>query len=125
MELLEVQDPEKKRLIESSERHKRELEREVKAISERTETIAKNALIIGGVLALTYLLISQAGRDKPRKRKERALGQEEETEDFGPATPSLLSQIGSRVVDQATLILLDVAKQKLTEFLHSRKHENS
>lgn len=124
MELLEIQDPEKKRLIETSERHKRELEREVKDISDRTETIAKNALIIGGVLALAYLLVSQAGSDKPRKKKKHSATDDEETEDFGPVAPSLLSQIGSRVVDQATLILLDLAKQKLTEFLQSRKHEN-
>ncbi len=124
MELLEIQDPEKKRLIETSERHKRELEREVKDISDRTETIAKNALIIGGVLALAYLLVSQAGSAQPRKKKKRTTGETQEAEDFEPAVPSLLAQIGSRVVDQATLILLDLAKQKLTEFLQSRKHEN-
>ncbi|MDZ7646791.1 MAG: hypothetical protein U5K54_06175 [Cytophagales bacterium] len=48
MELLETTDPEKKRLIEATGRHKYELQREVKAISDKTENAVKNALIIGG-----------------------------------------------------------------------------
>ena len=56
MELLETQDPERRKLIETSDRHKRELEKEVKAMSDKTEQVLKNALIIGGALALTYFM---------------------------------------------------------------------
>ena len=45
MELLETQDPEKKRLIETSDRHKHELEKEVKSISDKTERVVKNVII--------------------------------------------------------------------------------
>ena len=69
MELLETQDPEKKRLIEASDRHKQELQREVKAMSDKTEKVVKNALIIGGTLAVTYLLITQLGSSKKKKKR--------------------------------------------------------
>ena len=52
MELLETQDPERRKLLETSDRHKREFEKEVKDMSDKTEKVVKNALIIGGVLAV-------------------------------------------------------------------------
>ena len=70
MELLETTDPEKKRLIEATDRHKYELQREVKAISDKTENAVKNVLIIGGTLVLTYLLVSQLGGGKKKKLKK-------------------------------------------------------
>jgi hypothetical protein len=131
MELLETQDPEKRRLIETSDRHKRELQKEVKSVSDRTERILTNALIIGGSLALTYFIVSQLGGWKTKKKK--AKGKKEETvegeaeEESALVAPSFISQIGSKVINQATLILLDIAREKLSEYLESRKNrdENS
>ena len=117
MELLETQDPEKKKLIETSDRHKRELEKEVTAISEKTEKVLKNALIIGGALALTYFTISQLTKTKARRKKVKEDNQENEEEDViasEPSVPSFMSQMGERVINQATLVLLDLAKDMLT-----------
>jgi hypothetical protein len=132
MELLETQDPEKKRLIEASARHKKELQREVKAMSDKTEQVVKNALIIGGTLAVTYLLISQLSSSKKKKGKARVTDQKKDQEpDFEPAPayspPTFLSQLGDRLVTQATVMLLDIAKDKLAEYLSNRKqkHEDS
>lgn len=130
MELLETQDPEKKKLIEASDRHKKELQREVKAMSDKTEQVVKNALIIGGTLAVTYLVVSQLRSSKKKKGKPKATVQNAEPE-FEPAPayspPSFLSQLGDRLVNQATLMLLDIAKDKLSEYLSNRKqkHEDS
>lgn len=134
MEIDEGQDPEKKRLIETSDRHKRALEKEVKSISDKTERMLINGLVIGGSLALTYLIVSQWGKSK-RKKKAKAKANEssvqEDVEAAGmasePQTPSMISQIGTKVINQATLILLDIAKDKLMEYLESRKQrdENS
>jgi len=141
MELLETQDPEKKRLIETSDRHKHELDREIKALSDKTERVVKNALIIGGTLALTYLIVSQFGSGKTKRKKVRTktkgkvkqtllddntdAGLEEESVSYSP--PSFLSQIGERVATQATALLLGIAKDKLAEYLSNRtqKDENS
>lgn len=133
MELLETQNPEKKRLIEASQRHKQELQREVKAMSEKTEQTVKNALIIGGALAVTYLLVSQIGsskKKKNRKVKTTTIQANAETDTESVAVyepPTFISQIGERLVSQATLILLDIAKEKLSEYLNNRKqkHEDS
>lgn len=133
MELLETQDPEKKKLIEASDRHKREMEKEVNDLSQKTEKMLTNALIIGGSLALTYVVISSlSGRKKKKnKRKARATqvaadeGHEEEHEEN--EGPSMLSKVGSHLLNQATFMLLDIAKDKLAEYLASRKKsdENS
>lgn len=132
MELLESQDPEKKKLIEATDRHKRELQKEVKSISDRSESVMKNALIIGGALAITYLLVSQLGSSKKKSKKVKAKQQADdeevhEVEVITDTTPSFISQLGERIVSQATVVLLDIAKEKLAEYLSNRqsKDENS
>jgi hypothetical protein len=127
MELLETQDPERRKLLETSDRHKRELEKEVKDMSDKTEKMVKNALIIGGVLAVSYLLISQVGTGKKKKKlkaKSAVVATADEEGDDEPETPSVFSQIGSKVVDTATLVLLDLAKEALAEFLKNRKQKD-
>jgi len=130
MELLETQDPEKKKLIETSERHKRELQKEVSAISKKTEKALKNGLIIGGSLVLTYILISQIGASKKKRKKVKAkiakndLEEDDEVVETSSGMPSFLATIGENLASQATLILLDFAKDKLADYLNKRKAEN-
>jgi len=133
MELLETQDPEKKRLIATSDRHKHELEKEVKEISDSTERIVKNALIIGGALAITYLVVSSLNSSKKKKKanaKQTGAVNSDEESDVEKAgasfAPSFLSQIGERLATQATALLLGLAKDKLAEYLNRKKtNENS
>ncbi len=133
MELLESQDPEKKKLIETSDRHKRALEKEVHDMTKKTERMLTNALIIGGSLALTYFLVNSLSGGKKKKRKNKTLKAPEtaidgvdtiEEEDQGP---SIVSQIGTHILNKATVLILDIAKEKLIEYLESRKKadENS
>lgn len=126
MEFLETQDPEKIKLLETSDRHRQEMTRELKDISERSEKILKNALIIGGVLALTYLVVNQVSSSK-RKKKAGKKGNTNEistSEDDVKETPSLLSKMGDKAMSMATLFLLDLAKDKLSEFLQQRKSKD-
>ena len=132
MELLESQDPEKKKLIETSDRHKRALEKELTELSNKTERMLTNALIIGGSLALTYIVITSLSGSKKRKKKKMAEAEAEaagEVDDGSVEmeTPSVISQIGTKVLNTATVLLLDIAKEKLFEYLESRKKadENS
>ena len=129
MELLETQDPEKKRLIESSFRHKQEMEREVKDISDRSEKMLKNALIIGGALALTYVVVNQLSSAKTKKKKAKHPKNVsiEGEDDEEVESPSMLSQMGDKLVSTATLFLLDLAKEKLSDYLQTKKtkDENS
>lgn len=128
MELLETQDPEKKKLIETSDRHKRAMEKELQDLTQKTDRVLKNALIIGGSLALAYLVISSLSKKrKKKKKKEAALaaqagvagqapGAEEEEDD----EPSVLGQVGTQLLNQASVILLDIGRQKLKEYLATR-----
>jgi hypothetical protein len=136
MELLETQDPEKKKLIETSNRHKMELQKELSAISDKTEATLKNALIIGGTLAVAYLLVSNIGSSVKTKRKKaklksKAISSIDDDDETMPVEeapmPSFLSQIGENLASHATIILLDLAKEKLTDYLLKRKmkDENS
>ena|SRR5690242_13394819 len=132
MELLETQDPEKRKLLESSERHRRELEREVAEITQKTEKVLTNALIVGGALAIGYLVFSQFSKGKSKKKKNKK--QKVQADAPGaipepmvaaaPETPSLLSEIGTKVINQATLILIDIAREKLMEYLEKRKQND-
>lgn len=135
MELLETQDPEKKKLLELSERHRRELQREVKDISQRTERVLTNALIVGGVLALSYFAVSQFSKSRSRKKKHKKDRVEQtepgnapapavEVEEVSAGTPSLLSEIGTKVLNQATMILIELAREKLMEYLQNRKKDD-
>lgn len=132
MELLETQDPEKKKLIETSDRHKRAMEKELTDLTQKTDRVLKNALIIGGSLALTFLVISALSKKRKKKKKKLALeaaaqpgvtpeaGVEEEEEDG----PSILGTVGTQLLNQASVILLDVARQKLKEYLATRNTSN-
>jgi hypothetical protein len=127
MELLETNDF-KRELVKKSEKHREELQNEVRLVSEKTEKIITNALIIGGALAVTYFLLSQfSGGKSKSKQKVRKIKLVKEAEDDdivqvaeAPAAPGVLSQIGTALASQASVILLDLAKEKLGEYLASR-----
>ncbi len=128
MELLETQDPEKRKLIETSNRHRQEMERELKDISQKTEKVLKNALIIGGALALTYLVVNQLSsskREKKKSKKDKGVENpvNEELVDENE-NPSLFSRMGDKALNMATVLLLDLAKEKLSEYLQHRKSKD-
>ena len=127
MELLETQDPEKRKLLETSNRHRQEMEREIKDISEKSEKVLKNALIIGGALALTYIVVNQLSSSKRKKKKQKKekeidnLSSEEPRDE----SPSMISQIGDKALNMATVLLLDLAKDKVSEYLQHRKSKDN
>jgi len=127
MELLETQDPEKRKLLETSNRHRQEMEREIKDISAKSEKVLKNALIIGGVLALTYIVVNQLSSSKSKKKNSKKDKEVENLvyEESANESPSMLSQIGDKALNMATILLLDLAKDKLSEYLQNRKSKDN
>lgn len=126
MELLETQDPVRRELIEKSDRHRQALQTEMKAISQKTEQTLKNALIIGGSLALAYFITRQLVSDKTKKVKVQALPKAkaiaQQTEVLTePHEATLIAKVGTQILNQATFFLLQLAKDKLLEYLASRK----
>jgi len=128
MQLTESNDP-KEELRKKSERHRQELEEDVKLISERTEKIITNALIIGGTLAAAYVIMRQFSGSSSKKRKRvvpkiKLVKPNEESAESEiieePSAPSIVSQIGTTLASQATVFLLTIAKEKLMEYLEAQ-----
>ena len=135
MEIFESQDPEKKRLMDEAKKHKENLTDEVRLISERTEKAITNALVIGGALALTYVLVRQFSGGKSKKKKGKSIKivaqapnettpAQEDAEEENEGT-SLLNQIGTKIANEATVFLLNLAKEKLSEYLQAKETTKS
>jgi hypothetical protein len=114
-------------LLKRSAKHRKGLEDEIKLLSENTEKIVTNALIIGGTLALTYILITQFSKSKSKGKskgkkiklaKEQDVDVEEASRDDGSGD-SVVSRIGSAIAAQATVFLLGLAKDKLSAYLQT------
>lgn len=127
--MMDSDDPIKGQLLRKSAQQREQIEEDVKLISERTEKIITNALIIGGALAATYFIISSFSKSKSKSKKlkkvrlvkEENSGDQVVVEQAEPETPGVLSQIGSALASQATVMLLSLAKDKLAEFMKSQQ----
>jgi plasmid stability protein len=127
MELLDTDDPIKSELLMKTARHREDLEEETRAIADRTEKIITNAVVIGGALALTYFLYTQlsGSKKKKAKKKERAVeGDEDEEVEETSTGINILSQVGTALVSQGGVLLLALAKEKLTEYLRAQADKN-
>ena len=125
MELLDTEDA-KSLLLRKTAKHKKELEDEVKLLSENTEKIITNTLVIAGTLAATYFIVRQFSKKKRKAKAKKvklvnvsnapveAAASDEETE------PGIVSAIGSALAAQATMFLLNLAKDKLSAYLQTQ-----
>jgi hypothetical protein len=129
MELLDKDDPIKSQLLQKSAHYRDELEQDVKLISDRTQRVLTTALVVGGALALTYLAVRQFGGSKSGKKKSKAKkikivnaapADEVEEVETAQAAPGIVSQIGTALVSQASVFLLQLAKEKLNDYLTSQ-----
>lgn len=138
MKTLETDDPIKSQLLQKATHQREELADDVKALSERTEKMLTNALIVGGSLMLGYLIVKGlSGRKSRRKKKGKVTHKpaqaslviddtEEEVFESSPSVVgSMLTHIGSAIATQATVILLDLAKEKLAEFLQAQAEKKT
>ena len=133
MELLDSDDPVKGQLLRKSAHHRDQIEEDVKLISERTEKIITNALIIGGALAAAYFLVNRFSKPKQKEKtklkkvrlvKEEDQGADEVVVEQEPEPPGVISQIGAALASQASVLLLSLAKEKLAEFMQSQNQKN-
>jgi hypothetical protein len=134
MELLETDDPVKGQLLKKSAMHREQLEEDARLITERTERMITNALVIGGTLAVTYYLINRFSGSKKKKKSKAAkihlvhgpaTSEASAPVQSEPETPGMLTQIGTALASQATVFLLGLAKEKLSEFLESQAQKKS
>ena len=136
MELMETDDPIKSGLLKKTSRYREDLEDEAKEMSDRTEKMVTNALVIGGSLLLTYFAYKQFSGGSKKKRKSKVnkikvvgatpVDSEEETAEEVKSGPSqIITQIGTALVSQASVFLLSMAKEKLSEYLQAQEKKKS
>jgi hypothetical protein len=117
-------------LLKRTAKHRQQLEKEVELISERTQNVLTNALIIGGTLATGYLLVRLFTGSSKRKSKSSSAGlmpisvERQRVVEEEPSSPGIMSQIGSALASQATVFLLGLAKEKLAEYLQAPAEKN-
>lgn len=129
---MELTDDIKRELIKKSARQRAELQDEVKLFSERTEKMITNALVVGGALALTYVVVKQFTKSKKKKSKGRKIkvvhAQPHEEVEYVTEEPrgsSFLTDIGSAIAGNVTAFLLTLAKEKLIEYLQSQSQKET
>jgi plasmid stability protein len=119
MELLESDDP-KSKLVKKAALHRYAMEDEARLITARTEKVITNALIIGASLAATFFLVKQLSgkRSKIKSKKLKVAPTDDAIDEENEAhVPSIVNQIGAVLASQATSFLLDLAREKLSEYL--------
>jgi hypothetical protein len=129
----EIDDPVKSSLLKKSAQYREDLEEEANVLTDRTEKIITNALIVGGSLALTYFLYRQfsgggSKKNKPKVKKAKAVDTVTEAEEAVEEVSSpnkIISQIGTALVSQASVFLLSMAKEKLSEYLEAQAKKKS
>jgi len=127
---LETDDDVKSQLLRKASQHRDELKVEVSELSARTEKVLTNALLVGGALALSYFVVRGITRKKSKRKAKARLkkvdyDKDDEVENEAPSVFStMLGDIGTSIANQATAILIELAKEKLVEYLESRGQQN-
>lgn len=125
----ETDDPIKSQLLQKAAHQREELESDFKQIADRTEKAIGNALIIGGTLALAYLLVKSLSGTSKKKRKGKAAKPVTEVaetdEDESSPVMDAVTKIGAAIATQASVVLLNLAKEKLIDYLESRVQQHS
>lgn len=133
MEMEELNES-KRMLLRKSSQYRNGLEDDVKLLSEKTEKIVTNALIIGGALALSYVLVRQLSKSKSKGKSKvkkikvvNAAPKEEEEEVYEQpsAVSRVVSEIGHVITSQATSFLLAMAREKLMEYLQAQAEKKT
>jgi hypothetical protein len=136
MELLETNDP-KSELLRKAAKHRLAIDSDVEILSENAKKTLTNALIIGGTLTASYLLVKAlTGSSKKKKRKyikhQPVQFVREETPEVQVVASErveekngIIGQIGTLLASQAGIFLIGLAKEKLAEFLNSNTEEDT
>ncbi len=116
-------DDVKTALLKQSEQHREGIEQEVRELSDRTEKFLTNALIIGGTLAASYLVVrmitGSPKSGKSSRKKKTLLASAPDSEAAEESSPGIVSQVGTALASQAAIFLLGIAKQKLADYIES------
>lgn len=114
----------KRQLSDTATLYRDELREGIKLVGQSLGKTGINALIISGALVGGYLMfrLISGSDDTPKKKKIKIVPQEYEYSE--PKPPSVLDRIADRLLEEALVFALSLAKEKLREFLDSQYEEN-
>ncbi len=112
-------------LLEATESYRDEIQHGLRAVEQMLGKTGKNALIITGALAGTYLIYRiLSGSTKEPKSKKAIQSQVNQAPMVVEAsTPSIFDRLTETVMEQAMMFALAIAKEKLVEYLQNQKNE--
>ena len=123
----------KKELLLASEEYREEIKAGLKSVADSLGETGRNALIIGGSVLVGYLLYRAFSSDnedeEPTVKIQKRPITDSEIYMQQPKSPRVIDKVAEKIMDTATVFLLEIAKQKLAEFLEqnqqNRKNEQA
>jgi hypothetical protein len=113
-------DPVKKRLQQRVVTHRQELETEFEELTHHAQKFLTHALVIGGALAVTFLVVKHLAGGKSKKDKSATAEpspQRQQEKKSESALSQILTQVGTVLASQAAVFLLTMAREKLMAYL--------
>lgn len=98
----------------------------VESAPQDTQRIIKTALIVGGTLATAWFIFRLIRTNSKKKTKHTAVtpptaAEPQPVQAAAPASGDILSAIGDRVAKEATIFLLNLAREKIEAWLASKR----
>jgi hypothetical protein len=112
---MKVKNPkiEKAALLENSERYKENFAEDLSEMTSKIERGIITGLIVGGLAYVTYLFVKGLTSDSDQTDNQKPEDHQKPGNAFG--------HVAKYVAEAATLLLINLAKEKLIEYLSERK----
>lgn len=108
----------KERLKQSTEDLKKALEVEIDRVKENASEVGKMALIAGGAILFTFMVVKAFRKSKKKQKVVEA------EKGYYPVPVKQSNLIARRISEHIAFFVLGMIKQKLTDYLEQRKkHE--
>ena len=134
MKMSDSHSQQKKDLMSASEQYKDDIRESLKAMGESLGETGKNAIMITGALVGGYLLYRLIRpSDSPSKKKTKILqipaGEISSSASIESRQASeeqgFIDKLGQKVMEEAALFLLALAKEKLLDYLNKEEENDS
>ena len=115
----------KQELAKSALKYKEDLKTGLDSVSKSIGQSGTTALIVTGSLLGGYLLYRLVSSDEPTETKKRKKGSEEyvEIREVQAQAPSVFEKMTAKIMEEALIFLLNLAKEKLIEYLETKNAE--
>ena len=117
----EQNSPIKQELLAASEKYKEDIRESLKNVGDSLGKNGINALVIGGSLVGGYMLYKFLSRNEKKiKLKKKPFDDEGQAQVIYEEEPSLLEKLTEKILEEALVFLLSVAKDQLVLFLEKQ-----